>query len=434
MNDCVGLIYPFAITHLIHMTSDDHDPDMNSVENKIFSTVDGLKDEILQAFMNMLRIPALAPESGGEGEGRKAEHLMGLLREIGVDEMKVHEAEDSVPRTNIIAIKHGRDRSQRLWVMTHMDVVPPGELSLWETDPFEPVLKDNKVYARGTEDNGQELIASVFALKVLKELGMEPVMDIGLALVADEETGSRKGLHFLMDEGIFRKEDLIIVPDAGNEDATELEIAEKSILWLKVRTKGKQCHGSTPHRGINAFAAGMKFGVRATDELYSRYGMKDLLFDPPGSTFEATKKEANVPNINTIPGEDIYYMDCRILPGIDPDEVLSLLREIADDVERETGAVIELSTPQYEKAAPPTSPDAPVVGLLDKAVRAVWKNEPRPMGIGGGTCAAIFRRAGYPAVVWGRIDEVAHSPNEYTRVENLMGNTKVYALLYAGLP
>jgi succinyl-diaminopimelate desuccinylase len=399
----------------------------------IFSAVENKRDEILATFMEMLRIPALAPVNGGEGEGRKAEYLISVLEKLGMDDITVHTAEDTHPRPNVIAVKHGLDRSRRLWVMSHMDVVPPGDLSRWESDPFEPVVKDGKVIARGTEDNGQELIASIFGLVVLKELGITPVMDIGLALVADEETGSEFGIRYLMDRGIFRPDDLIIVPDAGNEDATELEVAEKSILWVKVITHGKQCHASTPHRGSNAHFAGMKFGVRAIEELKARYPGTNSLFDPPISTFEPTKKEGNVPNINTLPGEDIMYFDCRILPEIDPDEVLDLLRSIASEIGSELGVTIDLEIVQLERAAPPTPADAPVVTLLEGAVRKVWNNEPRPRGIGGGTCAAILRRAGFPAVVWGRIDETAHAPNEYTRIENLIGNTKVYALLYAGL-
>jgi len=317
--------------------------------------------------------------------------------------------------------------------MCHMDVVPVGEISLLDSAPFEPVIKDGKVYARGTEDNGQELIASLYGLKVLNDLGIQPALDIGLILVSDEETGSEFGIRFLLDKGIFRQGDLIIVPDAGNEDATELEIAEKSILWLKVITRGKQVHASTPQRGNNAHFAGMKFGVRGTEELKRKYDVNNFLFDPPASTFEPTKKEANVQNINTLPGEDVFYMDCRILPEIDPDDAMELLRKIASEIENELGVTIEMEIVQLERAAPPTSEDAPVVKLLAYAIRKVWKNDPRPKGIGGGTCAAILRRAGFEAVVWGRIDETEHAPHDYTRIENLLGSTKVYALLYAGL-
>ena len=144
-----------------------------------------------------------------------------------------------------------------------------------------------------------------------------PSYDIGVALVADEETGSRKGIDYVLKQtDAFRKQDLIIVPDAGNETGTLIEVAEKSILWLKIKTLGKQAHGSTPEKGINSFKAAA-YLITELDKLHGIFNAKDGLFDPPISTFEPTKKEANVPNINTIPGEDVFYVDSRILPGYD---------------------------------------------------------------------------------------------------------------------
>ena len=88
------------------------------------------------------------------------------------------------------------------------------------------------------------------------------------------------------------------------------------MLWLCFKTTGKQCHGSNPQLGNNAFVGGIASGdkIRRNSKKYFR--SSDPLFDPPDSTFEPTKKEANVGNINTIPGEDVFYMDCRVLPRI----------------------------------------------------------------------------------------------------------------------
>jgi succinyl-diaminopimelate desuccinylase len=201
-------------------------------------------------------------------------------------------------------------------------------------------------------------------------------------------------------------------------------------MWVRIRTIGKQSHGSRPQLGINAFSAAMKLGVRAKEELYKKYNKKDEMFSPPISTFEPTKKEANVPNINTIPGEDVFYMDCRILPDYDSEEVFLTIKEIAESISKETGAKFEFERPQFKPAAPPTLPDSPVVLALKEAITEVYAIEPYAGGIGGGTCAAIFRRAGYPAVVWARLDEVAHSPNEYAWISNIVNDSKVFASLF----
>jgi len=233
------------------------------------------------------------------------------------------------------------------------------------------------------------MVASIFALRAMIAEDLKPSYDLGLALVADEETGSKKGIEYVLNNTeVFRKDDLIIVPDAGNSHGTMIEVAEKSILWLKVRTLGKQAHGSTPEKGINSFKAA-SFLITELQQLYKTFGKKEQLFSPPISTFEPTKKEANVPNINTIPGEDVFYMDCRILPQYKVDDVLKTAGKIAAGIEKKFRVKIEIDIVQKAPAAPPTSPRAPVVQALKKAVREVYHKEARAMGIGGGTVAAL---------------------------------------------
>ena len=83
-------------------------------------------------------------------------------------------------------------------------------------------------------------------------------------------------------------------------------------------------------------------------------------------------------------------------------------------------------------AAPKTAVDSEVVRRLMSAVEAVRGVKPNPIGIGGGTCAAPFRRRGIEAAVWSTIPETAHDANEYARVADLVGDAQVYAVLFAG--
>ena len=228
---------------------------------------------------------------------------------------------------------------------------------------------------------------------------------------------------------MFRQQDLIVIPDAGNEDGTMIETAEKSICWVKCETKGKQTHGSTPEKGINAHNAAAHFIVKM-NELYQRYDKNDPLFDPPISTFEPTKKENNVPNVNTIPGDDIIYFDCRILPDYDVDDFKKQIRAWADEIEKKFGVTMTLSYPQDLIAPPATPVDAPVVVALKHAVKDIMGNEARTMGIGGGTVAAYFRQVGLPAVCWATMDDTAHEPNEYCRIDNVINDACVFAHLF----
>ena len=78
-----------------------------------------------------------------------------------------------------------------------------------------------------------------------------------MILCSDEETGSKYGVGHVVKnrKDLFKKSDLIIIPDAGNSKGTMIEVAEKSIVWIKFHTRGKQTHGSTPDKGANAHKA-----------------------------------------------------------------------------------------------------------------------------------------------------------------------------------
>lgn len=402
--------------------------------NRLARRLESFRDQMVELQMKLCALPAIAPASGGEGEARKAEFLESYLRQSGITDLMVIKAPDvEAPagyRPNLLAFCRGRDSSRTIWVMSHLDVVPPGELSQWRGDPFKAWVEKGRIYGRGVEDNQQDMVASIFAVKAMIAENIRPSYDVGLALVADEETGSKKGIEYVLNNTeVFRDDDLIIVPDAGNCHGTMIEVAEKSILWLKVRTLGKQVHGSTPEKGINSFKAA-SFLITELQKLYRIYDGKERLFSPPISTFEPTKKEANVPNINTIPGEDVFYMDCRILPRYQVDDVLKTAGKIAAGIEKKFKVKIEIDIVQKAPAAPPTSPRAPVVQALKKAVREVYHKEARAMGIGGGTVAALFRRAGFPAACWSRLDETAHLPNEYCIIDNMIGDAKVFAHIF----
>jgi succinyl-diaminopimelate desuccinylase len=400
----------------------------------LFSQVEKQRDEMTHALMDLIRIPAVGPENGGEGETAKAQRLLEMLNAIGFDKIEHYDAEDSrVPakkRPNIIAYLYGQNREERLWIITHLDIVPPGEDSLWTvTKPYEPRIKDGKIYGRGSEDNMHSMIASIYAVKALKTLGITPKRTVALAFVSDEEHGSEYGIQYLINQKLFKKSDLIIVPDSGREDGSFIEIAEKSAIWFRIRTIGKQGHASLPDKGLNAHRIGMLYATALDKFLHEKYSARDAYFDPPQSTIEPTKKDKNVDAVNILPGEDIAYFDCRVLPQYDLEEMLRDIRQLAQEFESSSGAKIEIEVLTKNVAPKPTDANSKVVLMLEEAIKATRGITPKVGGIGGGTCAAHFREAGFPAVVWSTIDEIAHQPNEYTKIENLINDAKTFAVL-----
>jgi succinyl-diaminopimelate desuccinylase len=314
--------------------------------------------------------------------------------------------------------------------MSHLDVVPEGERAKWRSDPFELKVQGDKIFGRGVEDNQHGLTASVMAAKAIIEMELKPKYNIGLLFVADEEVGSAYGIDYILKHHkIFKKNDLIIVPDSGDAQGKTIEVAEKSICWLKIETVGKQCHAARPDQGTNAFYAASILAAKV-HELYKVFNKKDKLFNPPTSTFEPTKKEANVPNVNTIPGDDVFWIDCRVLPDYKLVEVEGQIRDWADAIEKKENVKIKIIHGQKAQAAPPTPKDAPVVKALSKAIKKVYNVQPKVCGIGGGTVAALIRRKGFPAAVWSRIHESAHQPNEFTELPNIIDDAKVFAYVF----
>ena len=390
---------------------------------------------IVESLRSMLRVKAIGPAYGGEGESKRAKYLAQLLTSLGFRSFEVFESDDpSVPggkRPNIVLRQRGTT-PKNIWIVTHMDTVPEGDLGAWKYPPYDPQIVDSKIYGRGVEDNGQELMASLFGLNALVKNGIVPECNVGLVFVADEEHGNLHGIEFLLKKGIFKKGDLVIAPDHGQKDGAAIAIVEKSIAWINAEVIGRQTHASTPHKGINAFEAASRFLVAAVDGLRKQFPKAEPLFDPPTSTFEPTKCDSNGPNVNTVPGRQQFAFDFRVLPDYNLDDIMAFLKKIASEYEQSTGAKINLSFLSRSDSAPMTPAESEIVLRLSKAIHTVRGVKPHVFGIGGGTCATPFRREGIEAAVWSTIPETAHDANEHIFIADLVADAQVYALLFAG--
>ena len=400
--------------------------------SKISSDIDRDQPKIQDFFVKMLRINSVNPRMGGPGETERADFIKNYLKSEGFEVNSVEVPDPGYKnktRPNVYAKLDGADRSKTLWFLSHMDTVPEGSREFWNTDPFDPVIKDGKIFARGAEDNGQSLVASLFALRELKNLGVDLPFNVGIWAVADEEYGSEYGVKYLLDHDYFRTSDLIVVPDAGTPEGLGIEIAEKNLLWLKITVKGKQVHASLPRKGKNAHRIGMELALKMDAILHEKYTRTDTLYDDPLSTFEPTKIEPNVPNINTVPGVDVFYFDCRVLPEYSLDNVIKDIKGAIAESERKHGAEISLEFINREDAGPATQSTSDVAVLLQKAIREVTKKQPKLMGIGGQTVGNLFRKKGLPTAVWSTVDDVPHEPNEYSKIINLLTDAKVFAAM-----
>jgi succinyl-diaminopimelate desuccinylase len=402
--------------------------------SKISEYLEQQRDRVISLQDKLVSIPALGPDNQGQGEKAKADFLLSYLRDAGFDE--VTEVNSPDPRAeggyrpNIIAVVHGKNTHKTLWVISHMDIVPAGDQSLWDGDPFKLRVEGDLLFGRGVEDNHQGIVSSILAASAFIELGEKPEINLGLVLVSDEETGNRHGLPFVLDEKeeLFKKDDLYLVPDFGTSDSKLVEVAEKSMLWVKISVSGRQCHASRPDKGINTLVASSAFVLRI-EELSHYFSDHSELFSPPESTFCPTRKEANVPNINTIPGMDVFYVDCRVLPNYSLDEVMERLMAVGSEIEKKYRVKISYETVLREQSAPFTDPSSEIVTSLVRAIKHVRGVEPVPQGVGGGTVASFLRHREYSAVVWATLAGTAHQPNECSNIKNTIYDAGVMAYM-----
>jgi succinyl-diaminopimelate desuccinylase len=405
-------------------------------------------DETIELSSDLISINSVNPTFGGIGEKEKSIYIKNKLEEYNKNysikncEINEYNTVDSegIERPNIVS-KYDFGKNDTITIISHMDIVPEGDLGLWNSDPFKAEIKDGIIYGRGSEDNHKGIVSSFLLLKMIFEEKIDPKYNLNLIFVADEEDGSKYGLSYLVnnfEDELFSSNDLIIVPDFGMPEGEFIEIAEKNILWLKFKITGKQCHGSVPENGINADLIAFSFGKGLYDKLYGKYDGINPIFNPPFSTFEPTILKNNIENINTIPGYVELNFDCRIIPKYDPKEVLSDIEKYIEvfkneiekhilhfDISEKENISINYEILKLEKAEE-TKKDSEVVKKLGSAIKNVLNKEPVLCGMGGGTVAAFLREKGYNTAVWGIGDETAHQPNEHIKIENLIKMAEVY--------
>jgi len=222
-----------------------------AVESKEKYLIDCLKE--------LVRIPTFVPP--GENYGKIVDWLIPLFEGLGFECERVEMPEDvyearqksaelSGERVNLLATKDfGAKESVDIY--THLDVVPAGEG--WSTSPFEPVIRDGRIYGRGVADSKGSVASLLTALSVMKEQGLKSKYNLRVALTTDEEIGLYSGLCFFADEGLLRSNYLLCM-DGDNEGIC---VATDGVMNWEIKVYGKSCHSSIPFLGVNAIEKAM---------------------------------------------------------------------------------------------------------------------------------------------------------------------------------
>lgn len=327
----------------------------------------------------------------------------------------------------------GSGRKKPLILLHHMDVVS-ARAENWRTEPFAATLRDGHLHGRGAIDCKGVAVVQFLALALLKRQGVALERDVIFLGTGDEETGGRLGAGWFVERHaeLIRDAGFMLTEGGGirrGEDGTSytVSVAEKAPCWIKLAAEGAPGHGSTPRPGnavarllralgnVRAYAAPIKVVPAAQayftalaeyeDDTAKADRYRDLeraLADPDfRRTFTANPRhDALVRNTiaptvlrgsdktNVIPGRAEAELDCRLLPGEDPDRFVATLTEIVDDPQVDVSVLLNFPAAASEADTPLFRAIAAVAARREPEARVL------PSMLTGFTDAHYFRAQG----------------------------------------
>ena len=363
-----------------------------------------MSDKTIQLLRDLIAIdsvnPTLVPNANGEGE--IARSIGQLLHAGGLDV----EMQDVAPgRMNVIGVLEGRQKGKSLMFCGHMDTVGVTGYD----SPFDPVLKDGRIYGRGSQDMKGGLASMIgAALEISKNAGLKQGR-IVVAAVVDEEYASI-GADTLVTKW---KADAAVV---GEPTDMKIAVGHKGFEWVDVTVHGVAAHGSRPKDGRDAI---MRMG-RVLSKLEKLDGEIQCRHPHPimgtGSLHASFIKGGK--ELSTYPDVCSMQMERRTISG-EPDkcalhEVEKILEELRrEDPEFQASAKFMFSRPPYETPANHELPR-----LIENAV-AHQKRTPERGGMTFWTDAAVLGHAGIPSVVFGPGGAGLHSISEYVLADDV---------------
>jgi succinyl-diaminopimelate desuccinylase len=409
--------------------------------DRVLAVIDTLTDEAVAFTSDLIRMPTVNPPGALYEEC--ARFIGDTLAKCRF-EVEYHPAEGmkehtrTHPRINVVGARRGRSLRPLVHLNGHFDVVPAG--AGWTVDPFGGEVRDGKIWGRGSCDMKAGIAAAVFAAEGIRRAGVELNGSVEISGTVDEESGGFAGVAWLAHHGRVSaaRTDFAIIPEPLYVD--RICIGHRGVYWFEVLTKGRIAHGSMPFHGVNAVEHMGMLLDRIHDDLQPRLAARTTAVPvvPPGA------RHATL-NINGIEGGQPVdgiqtpcvadrcraVFDRRFLleEGFDATkaEIVALLDGLARDLPDFKYEIRDLMVVHPTK----TPEGSPVVGALDRALHRV-------LGRSGGLVASpgtydqkhFARIAGVPhCVAYGPgILDLAHQPDEYCDVADLMNATKVIAL------
>ena len=262
----------------------------------------------------LVRIPSIAWPSFDQSRlVQSAEAIAALAESTGVfDRVEVKRAlipgTEELGQPAVLATRAARNGRPTVLLYAHHDVQPPGDDALWDTPPFEPTVRDGRLYGRGAADDKAGVMVHIAALRALREVAGDD-LDLGIALFVEgeEEYGSRSFGRFLADNVDALRSDVIVVADSGNWDA--------ATPGLTVSLRGNARFTLTVRTLDHASHSGM-FGGAVPDAFLATIKLLSTLWDDDGAVAVAGLRERDA---DTPPySEETLRDEVGLLDGVQP--------------------------------------------------------------------------------------------------------------------
>ncbi|MFB4168268.1 M20 family metallopeptidase [Virgibacillus sp. JSM 102003] len=392
------------------------------------SIVEGVdSDELLEIVKKLISIPShLAFE---KRESLVASYLHELFKSEGIDSY-LQEVTDGRP--NVIAKLNGTQQGSSLMLNGHIDTVPTFGME----NPFSPIMREGKLYGRGSTDMKSGVGAMAYALIVLNRLGVKLQGDLVFAGVIDEEASGSAGTHYLVENG--PKTDLAIV---GEPTQLHPVVAHKGCDYFEVTFTGRSVHSSVPENGANAAFAGGHFMQKIEEELIPKYkNMVHPLVGAPTVNVDMIQGSSQG-NMPFLMGEssgfsgivaDVcrVYIDIRWTPHQSAEGITQDIEEIAQFVKQ---ARIGINAEVKHILPHPAMEIDPEHTLVQSVQGNIKKTLGKEKSIQGATywgdSGLLYELANIPSLLFGPGDiGCAHSDNEYIDASHITPAAIIYAL------
>ena len=240
------------------------------------------REALCASLQELVRIPTVNPP--GDNYAEIVDLLDERCRELGMQTriVLVPEAEairvvphaDAYPRMNLIA-RWDLGAEKTVHFNAHFDVVPVS--GKWRAPPFDPQIKGDWLYGRGSDDMKDSIAALLFAISALQETGTQPSFNIECSFTCDEEIGGNLGAGEVVRKGLVQADYAV-----NCEGSTGLTVCNghHGVLWLEVTVYGKAAHAAHPSSGLNAFEKTAEL-VTALQPLKEEFGKPHRSFKMP---------------------------------------------------------------------------------------------------------------------------------------------------------